>query len=198
MDSTDRWLTRLKAVLDPRPRPLPPAFQDLRPAAVLVAVGVEPSGEPHLLLTRRTRTVDTHRGQIALPGGSQEHNESPRETALREAEEEVGLHPAHVRVAGYLPEVFTPVGYRVVPVVGVFALPYPFRPEPREVAEVFLLPLRTWARLTPTRVHPLRFRGRPHRVHHFLWQGRDIWGMTARILLELRRRLPAPYGEAQP
>ena len=195
MASARDWEERLRSVLDPEPRPLSGGFQDFRPAAVLVGIGVDPSGEPHLLLTRRTHHVDTHRGQIALPGGAREAGETPVETALREAREEVGLHPAHVRVVGYLPEVFTPVGYRVVPVVGVFSLPYPFHPEPREVDEVFLLPLRIWAHLRPHRVQVVRFRGIQHRVMHFLWEGRDIWGMTARILLAFRRRLPPPYGE---
>ncbi|MDW8444771.1 MAG: CoA pyrophosphatase [Acetobacteraceae bacterium] len=130
-------LSRAPAVLAPPPGA---SEQSAREAAVLVPVVVHP--EPTVLLTVRTATLSAHAGQVSLPGGRIEaHDPSPEAAALREAEEEVGIPRRRVEVIGRLPSVFTGTGFRVTPVVGLVLPPISPRPDPREVAEVFELPL---------------------------------------------------------
>ena len=89
----------------------------IRPASVLVPVVKRASGLT-VLLTRRTAHLHDHAGQISLPGGRAEEDESPEDTALRETAEEIGLDPRHVEVLGSLTDYVTVTGYRVNPFVG--------------------------------------------------------------------------------
>jgi 8-oxo-dGTP pyrophosphatase MutT (NUDIX family) len=113
----------------------------LRRAAVLVPI-VERPGGLSMLLTQRTAHLANHGGQISFPGGrAEERDSSPIETALRETEEEIGLHRRHVEIIGVLPEHITITGYRVTPVVGLVAPPFELVADPNEVAEIFEVPL---------------------------------------------------------
>jgi len=110
-------------------------------AAVLVALVQRPAGLT-LLLTRRTAHLSSHAGQIAFPGGrSEDVDASPTMTALREAQEEVGLAPEHVEVIGSMPDYHTGTGYIVTPIVALVAPPFSLRADPAEVAEIFEVPL---------------------------------------------------------
>ena len=98
-------------------------------------------GEWHVVFTRRTETVDSHKGQVSFPGGRSDPHDADRvATALREAHEEIGLAPGDVQVIGTLDELLTVSQYRVTPIVGLIPWPYPFRLSPGEVAEVFDVP----------------------------------------------------------
>jgi len=158
---------------------------ETRPAAVLVPL-YQNGGEWHLLLTERTNTVEDHKGQVAFPGGRVDPGDVDRvDTALREAEEEVGLKREHVTVLGQLDELVTVSQYRITPVVGVFPWPYPFRLSTTELSEVFGVPVR-WladpAHLETRQRHPL-ISGRPVDVYYFHYPGHTVWGVTARIIL---------------
>ncbi len=158
-----------------------------RPAAVLVPL-FQRAGTWHVLLTRRTESVATHKGQVAFPGGKVDATDSDRiDTALREAEEEIGLARADVRVLGVLPDLITVTQWRITPVVGVIPHPYPFVPSTGELSEIFDVPL-AWladpANLTITTREPA-VPGPPIEVFHFYYQHYDIWGATARILRSL-------------
>jgi 8-oxo-dGTP pyrophosphatase MutT (NUDIX family) len=112
-----------------------------RPAAVLMPIVLREQG-PTLLFTQRTADLKDHAGQISFPGGRTELSDvSPIDTALRETEEEIGLARRHVEVIGSLPEYFTGTGYRVTPVAGLIRPPFDVVPDPREVAEIFEVPL---------------------------------------------------------
>jgi len=112
-----------------------------RPAAVLMPIVLREQG-PTLLFTQRTADLKDHAGQISFPGGRTELSDvSPVDTALRETEEEIGLARRHVEVIGWLPEYFTGTGYRVTPVAGLIRPPFDVVPDPREVAEIFEVPL---------------------------------------------------------
>ncbi len=112
-----------------------------RPAAVLMPIVLREQG-PTLLFTQRTADLKDHAGQISFPGGRTELSDvSPVDTALRETEEEIGLARRHVEVIGSLPEYFTGTGYRVTPVAGLIRPPFEVVPDPREVAEIFEVPL---------------------------------------------------------
>ena len=111
--------------------------EDLIPAAVLFSIVLR-DHEPSVLLTQRNPDLKDHPGQISFPGGRVEPQDvSPAATALREAEEEVGLDPARVEVVGYLPVYRTVTGFCVTPVVAIVKPPVDLRPDPGEVADVF-------------------------------------------------------------
>lgn len=161
----------------------------LRSASVLVPVLPAPGG-PELLLTLRTHTVETHKGQVAFPGGMADDGDRDAvDTALREAEEELGLGRALVEVVGALDDLETPTGFRVTPVVGWVAELPPLVPNPEEVAEVFCVPLGFFA--DPANGHSeLRLlRGKEHPTWIYTYGGRTIWGVSAAIIRSFLSRL---------
>jgi 8-oxo-dGTP pyrophosphatase MutT (NUDIX family) len=181
------WIMEVRDRLaSPPPRRL--AASDLRQAAVLVPLYVD-AGELWTVLTKRTDTLPSHRGQIAFPGGGREFKEDPWAAATREAHEEIGLKPAKVLPLGPLDEVESPAGFRVIPCVG--AIPFPFQAEPNaaEIAEVFSLPLSAFADPKLVEERPVNFDGvvRNLRIYHI--GRRQIWGLTARVLQNLLVRL---------
>lgn len=167
------------------------------PAAVLVPLYLE-GGEWTLLYTRRTDSVDVHRGQVAFPGGRIEPGDrSAAEAALRESEEEIGLRPADVQVLGQLNPLITVTQFVVTPVIGVIRWPYPLRPNHKEVARCFGVPIRWLAEPANLEVHsrePL-IPGLSVQVYYFKpYEQEVIWGVTARItksLLDLLADSPA-------
>jgi 8-oxo-dGTP pyrophosphatase MutT (NUDIX family) len=111
------------------------------PAAVLIPLVARPDGLT-ILLTQRTDHLNNHAGQISFPGGRAETvDATPADTALREAEEEIGLRREHVEIIGQLPDYLTGTGYHVVPVVGLITPPFDLAADPNEVAEIFEVPL---------------------------------------------------------
>lgn len=123
------------------PEDLRERFPSLRRAAVLVPLVERPAGLT-VLLTRRTAHLSNHGGQISFPGGGVEEGDAtPIETALRETEEEIGLHRRHVEIIGELPEHITASGYLVHPVIGLVSPPFQMTAESNEVAEIFEVPL---------------------------------------------------------
>jgi 8-oxo-dGTP pyrophosphatase MutT (NUDIX family) len=160
---------------------------EARPAAVLVPL-YHTDGEWHVLLTQRTNSVASHKGQVAFPGGRADPADaSLTDTALRETEEEIGLPRDRVTVLGRLDELLTVTQYRVTPIVGLIPWPYPFTPSPHEISSIFGVPLRWLAdphnRLLAERAPP--FGGPPIPVYHFYFGEYDVWGATARMLLNL-------------
>ena len=110
-------------------------------ASVLIPL-VEREAGLSMLLTQRTAHLTDHAGQISFPGGrAEDYDDSAIDTALREAEEEIGLHRRHVDVLGTLPDYVTGTGYRVTPVVALVRPPFELTPDPNEVAEIFEVPL---------------------------------------------------------
>ncbi|HEX2698567.1 MAG TPA: CoA pyrophosphatase, partial [Anaerolineales bacterium] len=113
----------------------------LKCAAVLVPL-VWQDDEWHLLFTRRTDRVESHKGQVSFPGGACDEGEStPEQTALRETREEIGMDPHQVRVLGRLANMITITSFRVTPVVGVIQWPAVFKVGEHEVARIFTIPL---------------------------------------------------------
>jgi 8-oxo-dGTP pyrophosphatase MutT (NUDIX family) len=163
-----------------------PLEQPLTPAAVLMAISEE--REPHLLLTRRQAHLRRHAGQIAFPGGRMDPEDgSPEVTALREAEEEVALPRAQVELLGRLQPYATGTGFAVTPVVGIVPPGLSLRAEANEVAELFHVPL---AYVLDPANHELRtgeWQGRPRRTFVIRHGGREIWGATAGMIVNLSR-----------
>jgi 8-oxo-dGTP pyrophosphatase MutT (NUDIX family) len=146
--------------------------------------------EPTLLFTRRTATLARHSGQVSFPGGrSEPHDVSPLQTALRETFEETGIAPGHVSVAGYLDRYLTGTGFDIQPVVGLLDPGFALAPDPREVDEVFEVPLTFLLDPGNRRRESRAIAGRQRRFYAFTYNGHEIWGATAAIIVNLAERL---------
>ncbi|HSF33374.1 MAG TPA: CoA pyrophosphatase [Candidatus Tectomicrobia bacterium] len=158
-----------------------------RQAAVLLPL-FKNATDYHLLFTKRTDTLRHHKGQIAFPGGSFEPADGDLlNTALRESYEEVGIQPEHVSILGRLDDLSTfSTNYTISPFVGLIPYPYPFRPNPVEVAIVFDVPVSVLADPAVGRSY-LRTRddGATIEDYEFYVNGQVIWGATARIVRHL-------------
>ncbi len=180
-------LSLLKSRLSSNPVAPPPP--DLMPAGVLAPLFFK-GGAAHLLFTQRTFTVKDHRGQVSFPGGVRHDGDADLlATALREAQEEIGLDPEVVEVLGALPPVNTITGYCIHPFVGVIPHPYDFRPNPLEVKRLLLLPLEGFYETGRWSSGIYRYQGRATKVYYWRFNREVIWGATAQILLHLLARL---------
>lgn len=157
-------------------------------AAVLVTL-FQRDGETVTVLTERRADLRRHAGEISFPGGRQDApDEDLRRTALREADEEIGLAPEDVELVGALPPVGTFVtGYRVFPFVGLIEPGHVWRPQQTEVAEVLELSLADLVR--GHQMRRLVRKGVPFRTPTYTVDGHLVWGATARILQHLLERL---------
>ena len=164
----------------------------LTAAAVLVPI-VRRSREPTVLFTRRTDHLKSHSGQISFPGGRMEDRDpTPEATALRETEEEIGLAGDRIEVLGRLDARETGTGYRVIPVVGMIAPPLSLVPDEHEVAEIFEVPLAFLTDPANCRFET-RVSGNVERQFYAIPHGSHlIWGLTARILVNLGEVLRRP------
>ncbi len=160
----------------------------LKCAAVLVPL-VWHDEEWHLLYTRRTDRVESHKGQVSFPGGACDEGETtPEQTALREAEEEIGLSPSEVRVLGRLANLITITYFRVTPVVGVMKWPSVFRVGEHEVARIFTIPLGWLANPSNRWQFDLPGRDRSLIAYH-PYDGELLWGATARMTVDFLKVL---------
>ena len=160
-----------------------------RAAAVLVPIVARPEGLS-VILIQRPETMAAHAGQISFPGGKVDANDaSPVETALREAEEEIGLARTHVELLGFLDSYQVGSGFRIVPVVGLVTPPFTLSPDTHEVTEAFEVPL---AFLMDSSNHEKRSRdmkGTTQWFYAMLHEDRFIWGATANMIRNLFERL---------
>lgn len=167
-----------------------------RPSAVLLLLSDGPDGYPQVLLTKRTERVAYHRGEVCFVGGAFDFgDESLVATALREAQEEMGIAPGDVEVLGALdPEMPRTTPFIIQPFVGLLPSPYPFRPSPAEIAEVLMVPLAVIEDPTNFREEAWLREGALDRERYFAYGPHLIWGATARILWQFLSALedPAP------
>lgn len=163
----------------------------LTPAAVLVPL-MKREVELTVLLTQRNPHLAAHAGQVAFPGGRIEASDRDSvQAALREAEEEVGLPADHVCVIGRLDTYVTGTGYEITPVVGLVRTPFPVRPDPEEVADIFEVPLAFVVDTANHERHSREFKGRIRSFFVLPYPGRYIWGATAGMLVNLAEVLSA-------
>ncbi|MGB7451817.1 MAG: CoA pyrophosphatase [Lysobacterales bacterium] len=159
-----------------------------RTAAVLVPVLDKP--EPEILLTVRSELLLHHPGQVSFPGGSVDRTDrSAVSTALREAEEEIGLDFSQVSPLGFLDRLDTISDYRVLPVVGLVRSSFIWKPDLREVSEVFTVPLELAVNPREYSHQEVVEGGKKFVISSLNWQGHKIWGITAAILLNLGSRM---------
>jgi 8-oxo-dGTP pyrophosphatase MutT (NUDIX family) len=184
-----------QVLMAPRPRPgwkpgrLP---GDSRPGAGLVLFYPR-DGDTHVVLTVRARHLPSHRGQVSFPGGAVETGESVPEAALREAQEEVGVDPGLVRVAGEATPLHIPAsGYVLHPVVGFAEVAPAFRGAEAEVARILEVPFREIADPRRVKVEARVLRGLACEIPYFDLAGEKVWGATAMVLAELLVALGCP------
>ena len=171
-------------------------FMDRAPMHAAVLLPIVMREHPTVLLTERTQHLSTHSGQIAFPGGKADENDAnAAATALREAQEEVGLDPSFVQVLGVMPHYITGSAFIITPVVALVQPGFTLMPNANEVADIFEVPLEFL-------MNPAH-----HQRHSFEWEGvrrewfsipyqdgltqRFIWGATAGILRNFYRLLSA-------
>jgi 8-oxo-dGTP pyrophosphatase MutT (NUDIX family) len=160
-----------------------PDHGDLRRAGVLVPLFVR-EGSLFVLFTRRTETVEHHRGQISFPGGAEEAEDgSLLDTALRESQEEIGLKREDAIPLGSLTPMVTVTDFYVEPYVAAIPQPYTFTPEQAEIAEIIEAPVA--ALMDPAILEQKQVPGRPEAVLFYHFGPHVIWGATARMLAEL-------------
>lgn len=158
------------------------------PAAVLIPVVSH--NELTVLFTQRTTHLKSHAGQVSFPGGRVEPGDASAEfTALREAQEEIGLSPDRVEILARLPDYRTRTGFRVTPVVGLVTPPLELAPDPREVESVFEVPLAFLLDPAKRQRRTREFQGMTVGYYVFEYQDRVIWGATAGMLVNLYRML---------
>jgi 8-oxo-dGTP pyrophosphatase MutT (NUDIX family) len=183
---------RLRRFLEKRKRKVNDRI-DLKPAAVLVPL-FEKNEKPHILLTKRTDTVEHHKGQISFPGGAFNYEDLDcMTTALRETEEEIGLEMDTVDVLGELDHIVTVTDFRVCPYVGIIPYPYPFKLSSFEVERLIELPLDYVQHEAELVEAPFLFHGQTFINLHVKYNGDIIWGATAKILrnfLDVLRNCP--------
>lgn len=177
------WLETVRASLGTRPRRELAGSPALIRAAVLMPLLLAHDGV-RVLLTRRTETVGTHKGQISFPGGKTDPgDQTSLDTALREADEELGIRREDVDVLGWLDDSITITDFLVTPIVGTLPHPYTYRPHAGEIAQVLEVPIERFLDASIHRVEErgLRF-GQPHLVHFYDLDGTIVWGATARFI----------------
>ncbi|OIQ92908.1 putative nudix hydrolase NudL [mine drainage metagenome] len=158
-------------------------------AAVLVPLIERDSGLT-VLLTQRTAHLRDHPGQISFPGGRcEESDTSVVATALREAQEEVGLDPVRTEVLGLLPEYRTGTGFSIMPVVALVRPPLNLKLDDFEVAEAFETPLAFLLDPANHQRHSMESQGGRREYYAMPWEGYYIWGATAGMLVSLHRFL---------
>jgi 8-oxo-dGTP pyrophosphatase MutT (NUDIX family) len=164
---------------------------DLIPASVLFPIVLRDNG-PSVLLTQRTDHLRDHPGQVSFPGGRVEPDDaSPAHTALREAQEEIGLAAEHVEIVGYLPEYRTGTGFRVTPVVALVRPPFELSPDRQEVADIFEVPLAFLMDPSNHQQHLIHNRGKLRPYFAMPYGDYFIWGATAGIIVALYQALMA-------
>jgi 8-oxo-dGTP pyrophosphatase MutT (NUDIX family) len=165
--------------------------QPIRPAAVLIPI--VDHAEPTVLLTQRSPHLADHAGQIAFPGGKIEVNDAtPRDTALREAEEEIGLNRRFVEPLGYLGVYGTSFGFRILPTVARVKPGFSLRINHSEVDDAFEVPLSFLMNPQNHQIHSKEFRGLERSYYAMPFAERYIWGATAGILRVLYERICLP------
>jgi 8-oxo-dGTP pyrophosphatase MutT (NUDIX family) len=163
----------------------------LRSAAVLCPI-VERAGEFRVILTLRAQHLNAHAGQVAFPGGKRDPSDKTlADVALREAEEEIGLPRAMVRLLGEIDGHETGTGFAITPFVGLVDPGFIARPDPSEVAEVFEPPLSFLMDPANRKRETREWKGAARHFYAIPWEGRYIWGATARMLVGLALRLDA-------
>jgi 8-oxo-dGTP pyrophosphatase MutT (NUDIX family) len=164
------------------------------PSAVLIPI-LNKDGQYHIIFIKRTNTVKTHKGQISFPGGMRDKaDKTLQDTALRESEEEIGLHQEDAIILGELDdEITTTSNFIVTPFIAAIPWPYHFTPSKAEVDKIISVPIPALLEKDHMRSETEMLNGKKVESFAYYYRGTRIWGATARILnklLEIIERIP--------
>jgi len=155
----------------------------LRRACVVVPIIATP-GNWRVLFTQRGAQLSSHGGQISFPGGVVERGEALEDAAIREMEEEVGIPRASTELLGRLDDLITHSGFVVAPFVGLIPESFRYLLQQDEVVEAFEVPIETLLADPNPEIRSVEFKGRLYPSYFFHYDGREIWGLTGRMLQE--------------
>ena len=165
---------------------LPFSENNSTPAAVLILLYLE-DNEIYFFLTKRTDELENHKGQISLPGGTQEGNEKLIETALRETQEEIGINKTSISIIGTITPLFVPVtGFMIYPFIGYSLNKLDPKPDPVEVATIFSVNISDLLNKENRTTEQRNIRGYDVQVPYFKLNDYQVWGATSMILSEFR------------
>jgi 8-oxo-dGTP pyrophosphatase MutT (NUDIX family) len=189
----DQIKQKLLQAQDQRMKNCPPlpgiGGNEMQPAAVLIPLLLDKEDWKILFIKRTYHKDDRHSGQFAFPGGRADSSDATlKYTALREAEEEIGLNPDDVEILGQSCPITTVTNYEVTPYVGILPWPYPLKLSPIEVEKTILIPI-DW--LTDPKNHQVKFwksdpsaaEGIPV-IFYKEYLGDILWGATAQIMMD--------------
>lgn len=180
--------TELRARLD-RHRPREIQKPEFHRAAVMMLL-LNKDGEAHVLLTKRTEKVATHKGQVSFPGGRHDAGDADLlQTALRETGEEVGIPRSDIEVLGRFDDFISIAGFHVVTFVGVIPHPYSYVLNRDEIEDYLEAPLSLFVNRQYEKVEHIMFEGNRYSVYYYFFNGFDIWGLTARILTDFAAKI---------
>ena len=155
-------------------------------AAVLILLYLE-DDEIHFFLTKRSNELEHHKGQISLPGGTQEENEELTHTALRETQEEIGINKTSISIIGSMTPLFVPVtGFMIHPFIGYSSNKLEPTPDPSEVEAIFSVNISDLLNETNQTIEKRNIRGYDVEVPYFKLNNYEVWGATSMILSEFR------------
>ena len=155
-------------------------------AAVLILLYIE-DNEIHFFLTKRSNELEHHKGQISLPGGTQEENEELTHTALRETQEEIGINKTSISIIGSMTPLFVPVtGFMIHPFIGYSSNKLEPTPDPSEVEAIFSVNISDLLNETNQTIEKRNIRGYDIEVPYFKLNNYEVWGATSMILSEFR------------
>ena len=165
---------------------LPFSENNSTPAAVLILLYLE-DNEIYFFLTKRTDELENHKGQISLPGGTQEGNEKLIDTALRETQEEIGINKTSISIIGTITPLFVPVtGFMIYPFIGYSLNKLDPKVDPVEVAAIFSVNITDLLNKENRTIEQRNIRGYDVQVPYFKLNDYKVWGATSMILSEFR------------
>lgn len=155
---------------------------DLRPAGILIPI-YNLKGKWNIVLTKRTHTVETHKGEISFPGGTVDEEDSSLEaTAVRETKEEIGIPKKFISIVGKMSPLPTITGFLVHPFVAVITEDINFVPSKGEVEKIITVPLSFFIKNSPEKKDGYNFMGINYKIYNYYFENEKIWGATARII----------------
>ncbi len=201
MNFTEKVYDRLKLLYTREPQLFPseqlPA--KYRTAAVLIPLWPGVNGGVNITFTQRTTSLPSHQGQVSFPGGGANPDDHSTEmTALREFNEELGVHHDHIKIMGRLDDAWSRFGFHITPYVGWIDGEPNFNPDANEVDKIITADIQSLMQLGVSCTHDFIVNGIPRKSQAFDWEGGYVWGVTADLLLELLlwiREEPSNRGE---